>query len=124
MVAVAAIKHPNLVIIDGKYKFNDSDREIMLYKIRIILTIAAKFQHDCVILSAFGCGAYRNPPEEVALLFREVLNSPQFKGRFLKVIFSIFNDHNANHDTNPHGNTLPFANVFEQNIIYDKESLA
>ena len=118
MVAVAAIKHPNLVIIDGKYKFNDSDREIMLYKIRIILTIAAKFQHDCVILSAFGCGAYRNPPEEVALLFKEALNSPQFKGRFLKIIFATFN---ANQDNS---NTMPFATIFEQNITYHKEFLS
>ena len=118
MVAVAAIEYPKVDLIDNKYIYRNHDREKMLYKIWIILTIAAKFKHDCVILGAFGCGSYRNPPEEVALLFKEALNSPQFKGRFLKIIFATFN---ANQDNS---NTMPFATIFEQNITYHKEFLS
>ena len=41
------------------------------------------------VLSAFGCGAFGNPPDRVAPLFAEVLASPEFRGAFSAVVFAI-----------------------------------
>ncbi|NGX36215.1 MAG: hypothetical protein K1000chlam1_01054, partial [Candidatus Anoxychlamydiales bacterium] len=43
-------------------------------KIRNILKTAILTGHDAIVLSAFGCGAFRNNPEAVSRLFHEVLS--------------------------------------------------
>lgn len=58
-------------------------------KIRNLLRIMAAKGHEEVVLGAFGCGAFKNPPELMASLFFDVLNDPEFKGRFKKVDFAI-----------------------------------
>ena len=90
-VAVAALNGPHLTP-SGDY--TESERLGMLNKIRTILNIALKFGHKTLVLSAFGCGAFRNPPEKVALLFKEVFGEPAYKGAFEKVVFAIKGDHN------------------------------
>lgn len=78
-------------------------------KIRTILNIAAYFNHKVLILSAFGCGAFKNPPRHVAQLFKSILDEPAYAGRFSEVYFSIKDDHN---DTM--GNYQSFREVFER----------
>lgn len=41
-------------------------------RIRRIFAIAALERNEVLILGAFGCGDFRNPPEIVARVFREV----------------------------------------------------
>ncbi len=95
-VAVAALRNPELV--DGKYI--SADKEMTLNKIRTILNVAALHGHKTLILSAFGCGAFHNPPSEMALLFKQELESSMYKGRFKKVVFAIKADHNDLLDKN------------------------
>ena len=95
-VAVAALRNPELA--DGKY--TSADRERTLNKIRTILNVAALHGHTTLILSAFGCGAFHNPPSEMALLFKQELESSTYKGRFKKVIFAIKADHNDSQNEN------------------------
>ncbi len=102
-VAVAGLNRPHL--INGKY--NAIEKQGMINKIRTILNIAAIHGHTILILSALGCGAFRNPPEEVAKLFKEELNSDIYNGRFSKVIFAIKKDHN-----DLQGNYQKFYDVF------------
>lgn len=45
-------------------------------KIRTILKTAILTGHDAIVLSAFGCGAFKNKPEVVARLFDDVLKEP------------------------------------------------
>ena len=90
-VAVAALNGPHLTP-SGDY--TESERLGMINKIRTILNIALKFGHKTLVLSAFGCGAFRNPPQKVALLFKEVFDEPAYKGAFEKVVFAIKGDHN------------------------------
>ena len=45
------------------------------------------------MLSALGCGAYRNPPKEVAEIFASVIQ--QYSPRIKKVCFAVVNDHNS-----------------------------
>ena len=84
-------------------------------RIRAILRIAGANQHNCLILSAFGCGAYQNPPNHVAKLFKEVFNESEFLNQFQLIIFSIIDDYNTWKNHNPNGNVIPFQREFESN---------
>jgi uncharacterized protein (TIGR02452 family) len=77
-------------------------------KIRIILHIALVNHHDSIVLSALGCGAYKNPPRHMAELFKEVLQEDLFRGKFKVMVFAIFDDFNAHKEHNPEGNFRPF----------------
>jgi uncharacterized protein (TIGR02452 family) len=111
-VSVPALRRPELVKKNGAYFIADSLVGIAKEKIRTILRIAAIHNHESLVLSAFGCGAFANPPEHVALLFKEVFNEEEFKNRFRLVVFSIIDDHNSWKEQNPAGNVLPFLKVF------------
>ena len=68
-----------------------SDEEILeLHKKRgrRILAAAAANEADILVLGAFGCGAFRNPPEIVAKAYRELL--PEFDGSFERVEFAVY----------------------------------
>lgn len=58
-------------------------------KIRTILRIGLAHHHDSLVLGAFGCGAYRLFPEEVAALFAEAFEEAEFKGKYKKIVFAI-----------------------------------
>jgi len=89
-------------------------RQTLKKKMRIIFYIAMENDHDCVVLSALGCGAYKNPPKHIAMLFKEVLEEDAFRGKFKKVIFSIIDDGNTGKEHNPRGNIIPFKEVFDK----------
>ena len=78
-------------------------------KIENIFAIAYQHKHDCLVLSALGCGAFRNPPTHVANIFKSVIE--QYAGYFKSIYFSIIDDHNTGQDFNPHGNYKPFHQV-------------
>ena len=65
-------------------------------KIRTILRIGIVHEHDALVLSAFGCGAFGNDPYVMAALFEEVFCEPEFKNSFRKIVFAIIDDHNSN----------------------------
>eukprot|EP00299_Pterocystis_sp_00344_P019648 c9720_g1_i1.p3 GENE.c9720_g1_i1~~c9720_g1_i1.p3 ORF type:complete len:131 (+),score=39.82 c9720_g1_i1:618-1010(+) len=60
----------------------------LLERIRRILAISAQKNHNHVILGAYGCGVFKNDPEEVAQAFQEVLQR-DFRGVFETVVFAI-----------------------------------
>ena len=67
----------------------DEGREIEKNKIRTIFRIALDNGHRDLILGAFGCGVYHLQCDEVANLFKDVLDEPEFKNRFRKLVFAI-----------------------------------
>ena len=107
MLAVAAIARPPTVQKRGKTILAPSAANETRERIRAMLLLAHENGHDALVLSAFGCGAYRNPPEDIAVLFRAVLVD-EFPGVFADVTFAIFDDHNARGE----GNVAPFQRVF------------
>jgi uncharacterized protein (TIGR02452 family) len=111
-VSVPALRRPELVKKGDAYFIADSFVETAKEKIRTILRIAAIHNHENLVLSAFGCGAFANPPEHVALLFKEVFDEAEFKNYFRLAVFSIIDDHNSWKAQNPEGNVLPFLKVF------------
>lgn len=88
----AAICHPKL--IDGS--FNNQDLNLTLEKIRTIFRIAILNNHSTLLLGAFGCGAFRNNPYDVANCFKQVLNEPEFKNVFNCIYFGIIDNQRTN----------------------------
>ncbi|CAF0937598.1 unnamed protein product [Rotaria sordida] len=109
-IAIAAYRNPKLDdnnknLLSSKYSIR------MRKKIENIFAIAHHHKHDCLVLSAFGCGAFRNPPEHVAIIFKSVIE--QYAGFFKRICFAIIDDHNTGHEFNPHGNYQPFREVLD-----------
>jgi uncharacterized protein (TIGR02452 family) len=108
VVSVAAVKNPKLE--NGKLVPWVVDT--LKSKIRQILDIALENGHDSLILSAFGCGAYKTPPTEMARIFKEVLSSEKYKNAFKVIHFAIINLKSTNGMHNPNGNFKPFYDTF------------
>lgn len=111
VLTVPAINRPDLEERDGLLWLTEAMADGTRRKIRAILHIAAHHDQLDLVLSAFGCGAFKNPPHHVAALFRETLAEPEFAGIFRRVAFAIIDDHNAFHRGSPEGNYLPFERV-------------
>ena len=58
-------------------------------RMRAVLHAAREEKCETIVLGAFGCGAFANPPEMVAKIFAEVLASDEFRGAFSTVVFAI-----------------------------------
>jgi len=117
MVAVPALRHPSLVKRAGNYWLNEADFDLVKVKIRLMFKLAAVKGHDAIVLSAWGCGAYANPPLCIATAFKAVLEEEEFSNCLQRVVFSIFNDQNARKAHNPEGNLVPFAQVFNTPVL-------
>jgi hypothetical protein len=59
-------------------------------KIRTALRIAVYYGHTKLCIGTFGLGpGFRNPPEEVAMMWRDaLLRDPEFVGHFEDVVFA------------------------------------
>jgi len=88
-----------------KSGWENSDWEkTVLTRMRAVLTAARISKHENLVLGAFGCGAFGNPRQEVARLFRELLTT-EFTGVFKAVVFAII-------DPLGNGNLNAFRKVF------------
>ncbi|KAK0710394.1 hypothetical protein B0T21DRAFT_352602 [Apiosordaria backusii] len=58
----------------------DSERDLTKQKMRLVLRLAAAYRHRRIVLGALGCGVFRNPPEDVAHCWLEVLREQEFGG--------------------------------------------
>ena len=87
-------KHPIKLTPDGHMP--QAAIDITRNKIRTVFRIGLTYGHDSLVLGAFGCGAFRNPPAEIARLFHDVMEEPEFKDKFKLITFSIIEDHNSN----------------------------
>lgn len=59
------------------------------HRIRNILEVAAANDADNLVLGAFGCGAFNNPPDLVARCFRYYLVDKGYRDYFKRVVFAI-----------------------------------
>lgn len=110
VVSVAALVNPEF---DQKTLMIDKSQiHIVKNKIKSIFRIAILKGHTRLVLGAFGCGAFSNPPKHVALIFKEVLELPEFKHAFEEICFAILDDGNTGKLHNPEGNYKPFLDVF------------
>jgi uncharacterized protein (TIGR02452 family) len=124
MVAVPALSHPKLVKSGSEYWLKEEELEVAKGKIRIMLKLAASKGCDAMVLSAWGCGAYENPPLCIATAFRAVMEEAELANYFQRVVFAIFDDQNARKAHNPQGNLVPFAQVFQCPVLHSLSELA
>ncbi|VUC22463.1 unnamed protein product [Clonostachys rosea] len=70
-------------------------RELMKDKMRLCLRMAAQRDHGLLVLGALGCGAFRNPPREVAHCWLEVLKEAEFEGGWWEEVwFAVYDRRN------------------------------
>ena len=69
--------------------FTPAGAEVMRNKIRTIFRMGVEHGRDALVLGAFGCGAYKLPADAVAALFRQVMDEPEFAGKFRLLVFAI-----------------------------------
>lgn len=90
-VDVISCAAPNLrAIQSGKGPIITPEELLELHKSRArrIFHVAAIFKVDTLILGAFGCGAFGNPPDIVARAYREILE--EFDQYIPKVEFAVY----------------------------------
>lgn len=87
---MAAVRRPKLH--EGRFA-EDGDVELTREKIRVVLRIAALKGHRKLVLGAMGCGAFGNPPKEVAECFLEVLQEEEFQGGWWEdLVFAVLDN--------------------------------
>ena len=71
---------------------------LLISRIRRIFEVAVANDNEVLILGAFGCGAFRNPPEIVAKVFYNVMQD--FLGYFETIEYAIYHTERevANHE--------------------------
>lgn len=87
VMTFAAIRKPKL-LPDGN--MIPACVKIMRNKIKLLLYFLAEWGFKKLILGAWGCGAYKCPPFQVANLFKEVLG--ELDGYFEDVCFAIIDN--------------------------------
>ncbi len=75
--------------------------ELFVKRIKNILEVCIEQQIEVLVLGAFGCGAFHNPPEVVAQAFKEVLEEKRYQQAFSKIVFAILSNkyNRVNYDT-------------------------
>ena len=61
---------------------------LLCKRIRNVLEAAMENEAEVLILGAFGCGAFKNPPQVVAKAFRRVLSEVRYQA-FRRIVFAI-----------------------------------
>lgn len=74
----------------------DEDKliEVFYNRSKRLLEVAAAHQHDCIILGAWGCGAFGNDPALVATCFSEALKEINY---FRHVCFAVYDTRTPPH---------------------------
>lgn len=109
VISVAALSGPR---IDKDGMMYPEEAEVTLEKMRTIFRIGMGHFHDSLVLSAMGCGAFKNPPAHIAKLFHQVIEEPEFKDKFRLIDFAILDGYQTGQAHNPEGNLLPFRREF------------
>ena len=97
VISVAAVCQPRTKTDHrgGRQRYaSGADARLMEEKMRVILRTAASNGHRQIVLGAFGCGAFGNPKEEVAGMWKSVLSEPEFAGGWWQDIqFAVMDTH-------------------------------
>lgn len=88
-------------IAKRKYTNRTALKELFKGRIKNIFEAAIDNGVEVIILGAFGCGAFKNPPEVVAKAFHEVIKENDYASFFKKIVFAIKSNYsnNCNYET-------------------------
>jgi uncharacterized protein (TIGR02452 family) len=65
-------------------------REALFRRVSYVLAVAEAHRHSALVLGAWGCGVFRNEPDQVADAFFTHLESDRFRSSFARVDFAVF----------------------------------
>ena len=85
----SAYSHPTITK-DGH--LDSTFKAKTLKKMEAMLNIFIENGNTCIILGAWGCGAFGNPAEDIAQMFKSLLLSPTYCDRFEHVVFAVIKD--------------------------------
>uniref|UniRef100_A0A7S3GTA2 Microbial-type PARG catalytic domain-containing protein n=1 Tax=Spumella elongata TaxID=89044 RepID=A0A7S3GTA2_9STRA len=85
VITAAAPRGPDVSTPEARQVYIDR----MTKKVEALLAILEHLGYPDLVLSAWGCGAFRNPPEEVARIFKKAL-SERFARSFRRVAFAVY----------------------------------
>lgn len=111
VITCAAVRKPQLT---KDNTLDTNDEYLMRSKIQSILNCAAlsATENNALVLGAFGCGAYGNPPKQIAKIFHEEIeNCPHINNLDL-IHFAIIDSNSVGQKHNPDGNFKPFFDEF------------
>lgn len=64
---------------------------VMKKRIEKILAVGVANGHEAIVLGAFGCGVFKNRPNEVARCFKEVLSdNATFYHHYKRIVFAVY----------------------------------
>lgn len=111
VITCAAVRKPQLT---DKNTLNPKDTFLMRNKIQSILHCAAlsTTKNNAVVLGAFGCGAYGNPPKQIAKIFHEEIEKCSYINNLDVIHFAIIDSNSVGERHNPDGNFKPFLEEF------------
>lgn len=100
----------------GKRKYTNKKalKELFKGRIKNIFEASIDNEVDVLILGAFGCGAFKNPPEVVAEAFYEVIIENEYQKCFKQIVFAI----KSTNDDNPF-EPCPNIFAFETTFMWD-----
>jgi len=89
VLSVAGIRRPEVKEGEGKRLVfaEAASRELTKDKMRLCLRMAGTQGHTMLVLGALGCGAFKNPPQEVAECWLAILEEVEFSGGWFKHIW-------------------------------------
>ena len=74
---------------DEPVKLSDDEYvKILEKRVRNIFDVASYYKNDVLILGAFGCGAFMNPPDKVAEVFNKVMKD--YIKKFEVIEYAVF----------------------------------
>ena len=88
MIDVLTCAAPYNVNLQGKIA-PEQLAEIFYKRIKNVLEVAIENGAEAIILGAWGCGAYGNPPSIVADAFHKVFSEPRYNTAFVDVCFAV-----------------------------------
>jgi uncharacterized protein (TIGR02452 family) len=78
--------------------------DVMLMRLEKLLSIAVVKGYKTLLLGAWGCGVFRNNPNDVTNYFKhQLIDNQLFSGYFDKVIFAVYSS------SKPNKNIVPFV---------------
>jgi uncharacterized protein (TIGR02452 family) len=91
MISASAISNP---ILEKNGDLNSYDYDLTLETLKCVFKSAIMHKKDTLVLGAFGCGEYNNPPLQIIEIFNELLHI--YRGYFKKIVFAVYsrNDNN------------------------------
>ncbi|KAJ5679804.1 hypothetical protein N7462_008048 [Penicillium macrosclerotiorum] len=93
VISLAALRRP--VLTADKTKFaRPQDIDKLKNKMRQVFRVLALQGVTHCILGAMGCGAFQNPPAEVARIYKEVLDEAEWNGVFEEIVFAVLDTRN------------------------------